>query len=75
MMPRDLRDALADAQSAVGSFFVDGAGSEFADEADLQSVAGGLRSDEGAAQGLEGALCRCPRCCRWLLLGLQSRAL
>ena len=48
--------ALADAQGAVGSFFVDGAGSEFADEADLQAVAGGLRSDEGAAQGLEGAV-------------------
>ena len=45
--------ALADAQGAVGSFFVDGAGSEFADEADLQAVADGLRSDEGAAQGLE----------------------
>ncbi|MEC7457618.1 MAG: hypothetical protein VYE42_06320, partial [Actinomycetota bacterium] len=45
--------ALADAQGNVDSFFVDGAGSEFADEADLQSIAGGLRSDESAAQALE----------------------
>ena len=50
---------LTSAQGERDAFFVDGAGSDFDDLGQLQSVASDLRAAETEAQRLEGEVSRC----------------